>query len=166
MYQLGDRFMYGAHGVCEILDIEQKRIDKKDIEYYVLAPIGNAKACFYIPTNNPKALSKLSPLLTMSELKELLLEQAKGRDVWVNDENARKQRLKEVIASGDHAELIQWVRTLHIHRKKLVECGKKFHQIDENFLKDAEKILITEFSVILEIPEASVVQYIQNLIVA
>ena len=164
MYQLGDRFMYGAHGVCEILDIEQRRIDKKNIEYYVLSPVGNSKACFYIPTQNPKALSKLSPLLTIEELKTLLVEQANSDDVWLEDENARRQKLKEVMASCQHAELISWVRAMHIHRRSLCSSGKKFHQADETFLKDAEKILLTEFSIVLDIPVTSVTDYIHELL--
>ena len=164
MYKLGDLVMYGAHGVCEIKNIEQRRIDRKNIEYYVLSPVYNATSCFYIPTNNEKALSKLCPILSEGELKALLLQQADCADVWIDEENARKQRLKEVLSQANRVELIQWVKTMHLHRSLLLENGKKFHQIDESFLKDAEKILTTEFAVVLHIPENAVRGYVHQLI--
>lgn len=157
--------MYGAHGVCEIINIEQKRIDRKNIEYYVLSPIRNASTCFYIPTQSEKALSKLNPLLSSDELLKILVEQANGEDPWIEDENARKQRTKEVISSGNNTDLIRWVRSMHIHRRALAERGKKFHQADEGFLKDAERLLTTEFSVIFKIPEDAVGQYVKQLFV-
>lgn len=164
MYKPGDRIIYGSHGVCEILEIELKRIDRKNIEYYILAPIGNQGGRFFIPTQNPQALSKLSPLPKIEQLKEFLLLESDGIDVWIEDENTRKQKYKEVIASGDFTNLIRWVRSLHIHKRMLFDCGKKFHQADENFLRDAEKILTTVFAVVLEITEDAVTPYVKDLI--
>lgn len=163
MYQPGERIFYCSHGVCEILDIETRRIDKKNIEYYVLCPVENPNARFYIPTSNPKALSKLSPMLTAAELQMVLAEQCSGNDLWIEEENARKQKLKEVIASGNQTDLIQWVFTLHMHRRSLLENGKKFHLADESFLKDAEKILITEFSIIWGIPKDEVIRQVHHV---
>ena len=164
MYKLGDRVMYGTHGVCEIVRLEQKRIERKNIEYYVLSPVHSSSACFYIPTQNEKALSKLTSLLSKDELVRVLTDQAAAEDPWIDDENARRQLIKEVLASGNQAELIRWVRTMHIHRSLLLDAGKKFHQADEMFLKDAEKILMTEFAIVLEIPEDSVRQCVQQLV--
>ena len=87
-----------------------------------------------------------------------------GIDVWIEDENTRKQKYKEVIASGDFTNLIRWVRSLHIHKRMLFDCGKKFHQADENFLRDAEKILTTVFAVVLEITEDEVTPYVKDMI--
>lgn len=162
MFTTGDRVMYGSHGVCTIVDIEQRRIDRKDIEYYVLCPIKQIDARFYIPVQNPKALSKLSPLLSPMQLEALFREQANAADIWIEDENMRKQKYKEVISSGNRADLIQWVRSLHIRRRMIAEAGKKFHQADDNFLKDAEKLLTTEFSIVLNISEDLVREYVER----
>ena len=165
MYKLGDRVMYGVHGVCEIVNIEQRRVDKKNIEYLVLSPVQSANSCFYIPTQNEKALSKLYPLLTKEELLQMLTEQVNGADRWVDDENSRKQLIKDVLGSGNRSEMVSWVRTMHIHRRLLLEAGKKFHQADEIFLKDAERLLTTEFAIVLGITESAVRQYVERLVV-
>ena len=164
LYHPGNQVFYCSHGVCEILDIEQRRIDKKNIEYYVLSPVCNPNARFYIPTSNPKVVSKLSPLLTAEELQIFLAELCDSRDLWIDEENLRKQKLKDVIASGKQTDLIQWVRALHMHKRALLDQGKKFHMADESFLKDAEKILIAEFSIIWKIPKESVIQQVHNTV--
>ena len=163
LFKLGDRVLYGAHGVCEIVNIEQRRIERKNIEYFVLSPVSNAATCFYIPMQNEKALSKLTPLLSKEELTHILQTQSAADDPWIEDENTRKQQTKEVLASGNHSELIRWVKTMHIHRRLLLDAGKKFHQADDLFLKDAEKILITEFAIVLNVSEDSVRECIQQI---
>lgn len=50
---------------------------------------------------------------------------------WITDEGQRKLRFRELISSGDRAQLT---------------AGRKFHQSDENFLNDAEKLLNAEFA--------------------
>jgi len=163
VYKLGDQVVYGIHGVYRIVDIEQRRIDRKTIEYYVLSPVHSETSCFYIPTQNEKALSKLVPLLTEEELSRLLLW-AKDEDLWIEEDNSRKQKVKEVLASADRKEMIGWVRTMHIHRQRLLNEGRKFHQADELFLKDAEKLLTTEFAIVLGIAKSAVRQYVEKAV--
>jgi RNA polymerase-interacting CarD/CdnL/TRCF family regulator len=52
------------------------------------------------------------------------------------------------------------INTLHQHKKVQAEAGRKFHLCDENFLRDAEKLLNAEFSLVLGIQPADVGAYI------
>lgn len=36
MFQSGDQVIYGIHGMCRIIELETRKIDRKLIEYYVL----------------------------------------------------------------------------------------------------------------------------------
>jgi RNA polymerase-interacting CarD/CdnL/TRCF family regulator len=54
------------------------------------------------------------------------------------------------------------VRSLHHHKEQQREAGKKFHLGDENFLRDAERLLNSEFSMILGIDAKEVGTYIQS----
>lgn len=162
MLQLGDRVVYGVHGVCCIVDIEQRTIDRKKAEYYVLEPLDQPGAKFYIPTHNQIAVSKLRPLLSAQELDALLLSPEARADVWITDENHRKQRYRELINSGDRVALICMIRSLHKHKEAQLAAGRKFHLCDENFLKDAQKLLSSEFSVVLNIPASAVGAYIES----
>ena len=162
MLQLGDRIVYGIHGVCCVVDIEQRIIDRKKADYYVLEPVDQPGAKFYVPTHNQIAVSKLRPLLTLQELEDLLQSPETHADIWIADENRRKQRYRELINSGDRASLICMIHSLHKHKEAQLSAGRKFHLCDENFLKDAQKLLTSEFSVVLNIPPSDVRAYIES----
>lgn len=162
MYQVGQKVVYGIHGVCDILDIEVKSIDRQKIAYFVLEPLEQPGARYYIPKDNPAALSKLSPLLSRQELEALIAECDPNGNSWIADENQRKQRYRELIGSGDRRGLVVMVHTLHMHKKKQAELGRKFHLCDENFLRDAEKLLCSEFSLVLNLSREETAAYLKQ----
>ena len=161
MLQVGSQVVYGIHGVCCIIDVESRRVDRKNVEYFVLEPRDQPGARFYVPTQNQVALSKLRQLLTKEELDALLTSEATHQDCWVKDENKRKLKYRELINSGDRAALISMIRALHTHKENQLAAGRKFHLCDENFLRDAQKVLSSEFSLVLGIPVSEVGSYIE-----
>ena len=162
MYQVGQKVVYGIHGVCCIQEIETKTVDRKKIPYFVLEPLDQPGARYYIPTENPAALKKMNPLLSRSELELLLTECRSSDGSWIADENQRKLRYRELISSGDRRALVIMVHTLRLYKQQQVEQGKKFHLCDENFLRDAEKLLCSEFSVVLDLSREETAGYLRN----
>ena len=162
MLQIGSQVVYGIHGVCCIIDTEIQRIDRKKVEYFVLEPREQPGARFYVPANNPNALSKLRPLLTRAELEHLLESQDTHQDCWIADENQRKLKYKELINSGDRAMLISMIRALQKHKEDQLAAGRKFHLCDDNFLRDAKKLLVSEFSMVLEVPQSEMSEYLKT----
>ena len=51
MYQVGDRLVYGVHGVCQVAREEQRRVDGKELTYLVLEPVGQRGACYLVPVS-------------------------------------------------------------------------------------------------------------------
>lgn len=162
MLQVGTQVVYGIHGVCCIIDVEVRRVDRKKVEYFVLEPRDQPGARFFVPMHNEVAISKLRPLLTKDELENLILSDITHQDCWVSDENQRKQRYRELINGGDRAALISMIRALHQHKEGQLAAGRKFHLCDENFLRDAEKLLSSEFSMVLGIARSEVGTYIES----
>ena len=160
MFQVGDQVVYGYHGVCQIVSMEDRVIDRKRVKYLVLEPVGEQKSRFLIPYENPAALSKLKSLLSREELEALLASETVRHSQWISDENARKQKYKELISGGDRGALLGMIHALHQHKKTQAELGRKFHQCDENFLNDAQKLLTAEFSLVLQIEPECVGKYI------
>lgn len=160
MFQVGDKVVYGIHGVCQIIDLEAQRIDRKTINYFVLEPVNQPGTKFYVPSENPSALSKLRQVISKQELEDLLRSPDVKQDCWIGDENSRKQRYRELICSGDRRELLKMIHTLHYQRKLQLDSGRKFHLCDDNFLRDAEKLLNSEFSLVLGIEPGEVGKYI------
>lgn len=162
MFQCGDRVLYGVHGVCVITALDERVVDRKRVQYYVLEPVEQLGAKYYVPTHNQAAVNKLRPVMTAQQLHELLRSESVRRDVWIEDENQRKIAYRELINGGDRASLLAMVRALHKHKDLQTAAGKKFHLCDENFLRDAQKLLSAEFSLVLEMEPAAVGSYIEK----
>lgn len=161
-FRQGDQVVYGIHGVCRVVDIEKKTVDRKQVEYYVLQPSTHAEATYYVPVHNEAAVAKMRKMLTAAELNALLESEEILADCWISDENQRKDRYRKLIARADCAELIGMIRSLHLHKQRQLEAGKKFHLCDDNFLKDAQRLITAEVSQILNIQPGEVEGYIRS----
>lgn len=160
MYQTGNLVVYGIHGVCRIVELEERTVDRKRVQYYVLEPLEASGARYLIPTHNEAAVAKLRPVMSREALEEMLRSENVREDAWIADENQRKQHYRELINSGDRAALVRMVSTLHRHKAAQAAAGRKFHLCDDNFLRDAEKLLSSEFSLVLGIEPSQVGNYV------
>ena len=160
MYQTGNLVVYGIHGVCRIVELEERTVDRKRVQYYVLEPLEASGARYLIPTHNEVAVAKLRPVMSREALEEMLRSENVREDAWIADENQRKQHYRELINSGDRAALVRMVSTLHRHKAAQAAAGRKFHLCDDNFLRDAGKLLSSEFSLVLGIEPSQVGNYV------
>ena len=162
MFQVGDKVVYGIHGVCVIVDQEERVIDRKKVTYLVLEPVGQEGSRYLVPTHNAAAMAKLKCMLSKEQLETLIQSESVQADCWIKDENQRKQAYRELISSGDREKLMQMVRTLYRHKAAQSAAGKKCHLCDENFLRDAEKLLISEISIVMCMGADETKQYIRH----
>ncbi len=160
MFQTGDQVVYGVHGICTVTGQETRTVDRQVMTYYVLEPKEQGGSRFYIPAHNQAALAKVRPVLSRKELMDLLGSDAVRQDAWISDENQRKQYYRELIGSGDRLALLRMIRSLHKHKNEQLASGRKFHLCDENFLRDAQKLLDGEFACVLEIPQNQVAEFV------
>lgn len=163
MFSIGDRVIYGIHGVCEIYGTEERVVDRKKVQFFVLQPVDQRATKYYIPSHNPAALAKLRPLLSKDELIALLQSDSVRRDCWIAEESLRKATYRELISSGDREALLRMIHTLQCHRRECTGKGKKFHLCDENFLRDAQRLLSAELSAVLQIPVQDVPAFVQQI---
>lgn len=162
MYQCGQKILYGIHGVCLINDIETKAVNRQKIEYYVLEPIQQPGTRYYVPVHNENAVAKLCPILSVDELNELLKTDVSGSDTWIPNENERRNHYKKLINGTDRYALLEMVYAVYQHKMEQAVVGRKFHQCDENFLRDAKKLLGSEFSVVLDMDIKDVASYVEH----
>ena len=146
MVEIGQQVLYGIHGICTVSGVELMRFGKVKTKYYVLEPTEQPGSRFYVPVDNEAAVAKLRPLMSSNELLELLHSDTVRNYPWIADENQRKLRFRELITSGDREALMGMIGALHRHKKAQLAAGRKFHQSDENFLSDAQKLLNAEFA--------------------
>ena len=130
------------------------------IDYYILKPVYSEGSTVFVPVNNEELTSKMKKILSLDEVKALIQTMPEMELIWIDNDNRRKEKYKEIIKNGNRNELISLIKTLYKHRESLGENGKKFHATDEKFLQDAEKILYDEFKYVLNIKEEEVVPFI------
>lgn len=160
MYKKNDMIVYGNEGVCKITDIISRRFADKIMDYYVLKPYYNEKSVLYIPIQNEELTSKMKKILSIEEIYEIIHMVPDEDDHWIDNDNQRKERYKEILRDGDRKEIMKMIRSLYLHQQKLKESGKKFHMTDDKFFKEAEKILYDEFAYVLDIKQEDVIPFI------
>ena len=166
MYQVGDRVVYGIHGVCHVVAIEQRRVDRKELTYLALEPVGHGGSRFLIPAHNEAAMSKLQRILTVPELESLLRDDTLHEGQWIPTESLRKQRYRELTAGADRRAVLEMVCAVYRHKEAQFAAGKKVHQCDENFLRDGEKLIAGEIAAVLDLDYPQALAYLRQHIKA
>lgn len=150
MYSIGEVVLYGSNGVCEITEITTKKIGKDSIEYYVLKPVCSDSSTLFVPTQNEMLVSRMRVVLSSDEIKDIL-SQKTDNEIWIDNKAERCEKIKEIISGGDCMKLVELIRRMHFHSKLQLKKGRRLHITDERFLKEAEKMVCDEVSVVLHI---------------
>lgn len=161
MYQIGDWVVYGIHGVCRIIGTEKQLVNRKRTQFFVLSPLSNAESRFFLPVDNPAALAKLKAVISREELTALLASDSARQYVWIQEENRRRQHYRDLLNSGDRIGLMQMISSLYRYKEEQLASGRKFHQSDDNFLRDAEKLLASEIALVMQLPQDEARAYLR-----
>jgi CarD family transcriptional regulator len=164
MFQINDVVVYGAQGVCQIVGIDEQKVDGAIKEYYVLKPKDNRDTTFFVPIRNEKALQKIRKVMSLQEVNALIDSMPDKTPNWIPNENERKDAYKQILASGDQAAIIAMLQALYLHKKEREAEGKRLHISDEHFLKDAEQLLYNEWQYVLNTDKEGLMAYIMNRI--
>lgn len=151
MFKVSDVIIYGVQGVCQIVGTEEKIVSGMKKSYFVLKPVGDKGSTIFAPTDNEIVLKKMRRLLTKDEIHKLIDSMPDENAVWVANENERKELYKNILAKGDHLELIKMIKAIYAHKKEREAEGRRLHISDERFFKDAEQILYNEFQYVLDL---------------
>lgn len=148
MYESGSYVVYGVQGVCKIIGTEKQLVNRKRTEFLVLEPLVKSESRFYVPTQNSTAMGKILPVISREELEFMIDSPALREDCWISQDNIRKQQYRELLGSGDRMQVLRMVSALYRYKDEQLAAGRKFHQIDDNFLRDAEKLICSELSLV------------------
>ena len=160
MFQINDVVVYASQGVCEIVNIEEQKVDGVIKKYFILKPKNDKGATFYVPTWNEKAWGKMRKVMTKKDVDALIDSMPGKTPIWIANENERKEVYKKILASGDQAAIISMVQALFIHKREREAEGKRLHMADEYFMKDAEQLLYNEWQYVLNVDKVGLMNYI------
>ncbi len=162
MFSVGQTVMFLSAGVCTVREIAAMDTGAGVREYYVLAPVYDARSTVYVPADNAEMLSQMRPVITAGEIDELIAEVSAQKCEWIADDAARKEFCDEILRSGDRKGLMCLIEMLYLRREELRANKKRFQIADDNNLKKAEKMLHDEFSYALGIDREAVPGYIME----
>lgn len=164
MLNIGDTVVFGTEGIFTIEQTTQKEVCGKKTDYYVLRSTGKDHSTVYLPMNNPTLVSKAKPLVTKEEIGELLDKAADTEIFWVDNHKERKEKFNEILQSGDRTGIIALAGTIYHRQQAQLAVHKKLNSSDERILREAEKIINTEFAFVLNITPDEAKEYIRDRI--
>ncbi len=163
MHQIGDKIIYGAVGVMTITDIREESIGDISRCYYVLRPaLARSESLTFVPCDNDKLVASMYPLMTKTEILDML-HSAKGLSPieWINENRARQESFKKIMESGDRSKMIAMINAINESAVRREAEGKKNFLSDENAKIKAEKLLNAEIAVVFDMPEEDVPSFVK-----
>jgi len=158
VFREGDCLVFGLHGVCQMMGKQEDTADGS--EMYVLQPIYDQRSRIFVPVDSEVLCAKMRPVLSKEEAETLIDQMPEEKEIWISNENQRKERYHEIVKRGERRELVQLVKTLYLQQEKMKKAGKRLYRIDEKYFKDAKKILYGELAHVLEMGIDEVEPYI------
>lgn len=162
MFEKDDIVLYGTHGVCRVQGQTAKDFAGMKKDYYVLQPVFEEASVVYVPADSPKLTAKMHHVATKEEILRGLSAVPKEGEAWIEDEPRRREVFRATLEEGNRRKLIQMVQSLLLHQKKQQAKGRRLHISDEQFLRDAEKIIEDEIAYVLAIKREEVVPFIRQ----
>ncbi len=161
MIQVGDLVRYGQSGVCRVEEKSRKIIAGNEQEYYVLTPLFKT-GVVYVPCANEELVGRMLPLLTPDEVKVAVQGAKEASPEWIRDFRARSEVAKKALSSGDRKDALMLIKNICFHRKEEKNEGKRIHTTDDYFLRDAQSLIYSEFSLVLNRDLESVSDWVKG----
>ena len=165
MYCTGDKVVYGALGVMEIIEITDQTVGEITRKYYVMKEYSsNSPSLTYVPLDNETLTSQMKPLLTRDEIIAVIRKAKNSSPLeWIEDNRARSEAYKKILSTADRALMLSMIDSVYKTGIRREEEGKKNYIADENSMRRAEKLINSEFALVLGIPESDVPEFIKNV---
>jgi len=162
MHCVGDKIVYGSNGIMEIVDIREESIGDAQRKYYVLKDLrSNFSSQTFVPVDNEKLVGTMRKLHTTDEIMDIISRIKIIREAeWQTDNRVRTEKFRSIIESGDTEGIIAVIKAIYLSGIKRQAEGKKNYLADENLMRKAERMLYEEFSMVLDIPENEVRDFI------
>lgn len=158
--EIGSYVQYGKTGVCRVQEQTEMAMGNERQRYYILCPISDGRSSIYVPCDNDALVARMRPLLTRHEIDALLCDADAERMPWIDDRTQRAALYRSVASDGDRRRLIRVICCLFRKKQERLEAGKRLSSMDESALQECMRLIDEEFSMVLGIPSAAVVDYI------
>ncbi len=165
-YAINDKVRYGQNGICVISGMKTMEApgSRRQTEYYVLKPVSNPVTTLYVPADSETLAARMQRVLSREETDKLILSCGESKVSWPEDRKARAEYFRGVLKTCDQSELLSLVSCIYLKRRELTLAGRKLSATDDGILKQAERMIESDFAYVLGIPENEVGAYIRRLL--
>ncbi len=159
-FNINDDILYIGTGICHIDDIRTENFGTESKEYFVMHAVNDPKSVIFVPVDSEKLTSCMLKLLSPDEINDLISKAEENELEWIPDNKQRLSKFTEIIASGNRLDILLIFKSLSLMKKELEGKKKKFYATDERLLAGASKVILEEFSFVLNIDHKDVIPYI------
>ena len=154
MYKIGDYVIY-LKDVCKVFDIKEKYMN--DTDYYILVPINDESLKLSVPVTN----ETLKNLPSLNEV-NAMLDNICNISVLTEDNKQLEDEYKKLISNGSYEDLIKVMKTAYLRNKKRLDNKRSISSKDKNYMEMAEKHLIPELAIVLDMSIDETEKYVIN----
>ncbi len=163
MFKIGEKIIYGVSGIYTLEDIREETVLGVKHTYYILNSDGGNQSKIYVPTDSETLVSAMRKPLSRKEAKALIADIKNIPEAeWHKDSRKRSAEYRTLMESGNPRDIISVIKALYKSAKSRLDEGKKVYMTDENSMRKAEKLLYSELSLALNIPEDDIPSYIKE----
>ena len=164
MFGIGDYWICGNKGVCEVENITTLNISgvDKEREYYILKPLYMSGSTVYVPVDSPK--ESMRKVLRREEAEKLIEAIPKIPLLVIANDKLSEQAYKDCIRTNDCEDLVKLIKTIYTRKQKRIKAGRKVTAVDAKYFHMAEENLYGELAVALNISRKEVESYIVEAI--
>lgn len=141
------KYIVYRNEVCQIL--------KEENNLYFLIPVNDDSIKYQVPKDS----ILLRKLITKEEIDKLLLEIPEIKTIDNGDKKI-EQIYKELMNRRTHEDLIKIIKTTYLRNQLRVLNNKKISEIDDEYLKRAEKYLYEEIGVVLNMTYEQIKEHV------
>lgn len=159
-FNVGDKAVYPAQGVAEVVGIDTKEIMGSSQTFYVLRVMDSDKRIM-IPVSNVDNVG-LRNVMDDKELEEVY-DILRERDVDLNQQtwNRRYRAYLEKIQTGSPYEIAEVLRDLNLLKfQKTLSFGER------KMLDKAQRLLVQEMAVAKEATEDAIIEELEHIFTA
>ncbi len=151
MFQTGEYVMYGRTGVCRIEDIAEYSFGDSAGQrtYYKLSPVFSKGDIIYVPVDG---CAHMRSVVDREEAQDCLrrFPGSKPKIFRSRIQRQVREHYETMLETYDMEVLLELIKETYAKRAEAAAQNKKFGQVDEQFLKYAEKLACGELAVVLD----------------
>lgn len=160
--EAGSYVIFASGGVCRYEGICYRSVGDSRRPYFVLRPLADESASFWIPAHSGEPGTKITELVSRDEIIAIINQLPLVRIPWIPETKDRSENYKRILAGCDRVMLLAMIESINEKKAELMHKRKKLWAVDATALAAAEALIYTEFSIVLDISPEEVPGFIRT----